>query len=294
MYLEDLTFCIKRAGWKVIKIYSHLTFEKARFKRKFILMNQKLRQQSKNDIEKDFFKLMNNSNFGYDCRNNLDNCQFVPIFDKIGELTYINRYYNIFDSKISDFVTGDLLKADVEKKFNNKLIKLDKEDKFYEIKLQTLKNERLNDLESAEKFEQKKTKNKKRTKLIDFTERQSEALTNQRVKSLIDFDEEYSSSIKSVAIQKSEKVNLTTRFSNGKMLMFSKLSIVYDLIDVFMFPNEEIKKIYNINKINRCYLYQNLTNTGSTSLFFVFICDLNCCIREDEARDIIFEVKDSE
>ena len=61
-----------------------------------------------------------------------------------------------------------------------------------------------------------------------------------------------------------------------------------------MFPNEEIKKIYNINKINRCYLYQNLTNTGSTSLFFVFICDLNCCIREDEARDIIFEVKDSE
>ena len=294
MYLEDLTFCIKRAGWKVIKIYSHLTFEKARFKRKFILMNQKLRQQSKNDIEKDFFKLMNNSNFGYDCRNNLDNCQFVPIFDKIGELTYINRYYNIFDSKISDFVTGDLLKADVEKKFNNKLIKLDKEDKFYEIKLQTLKNERLNDLESAEKFEQKKTKNKKRTKLIDFTERQSEALTNQRVKSLIDFDEEYSSSIKSVAIQKSEKVNLTTRFSNGKMLMFSKLSIVYDLIDVFMFPNEEIKKIYNINKINRCYLYQNLTNTGSTSLFFVFICELNCCIREDEARDIIFEVKDSE
>ena len=294
MYLEDLTFCIKRAGWKVIKIYSHLTFEKARFKRKFILMNQKLRQQSKNDIEKDFFKLMNNSNFGYDCRNNLDNCQFVPIFDKIGELTYINRYYNIFDSKISDFVTGDLLKADVEKKFNNKLIKLDKEDKFYEIKLQTLKNERLNDLESAEKFEQKKTKNKKRTKLIDFTERQSEALTNQRVKSLIDFDEEYSSSIKSVAIQKSEKVNLTTRFSNGKMLMFSKLSIVYDLIDVFVFPNEEIKKIYNINKINRCYLYQNLTNTGSTSLFFVFICDLNCCIREDEARDIIFEVKDSE
>ena len=294
MYLEDLTFCIKRAGWKVIKIYSHLTFEKARFKRKFILMNQKLRQQSKNDIEKDFFKLMNNSNFGYDCRNNLNNCQFVPIFDKIGELTYISRYYNIFDSKISDFVTGDLLKADVEIKFNNKLIKLDKEDKFYEIKLKTLKKERLNDLESAEKFEQKKTKNKKRTKLIDFTERQSEALTNQRVKSLIDFDEEYSSSIKSVAIQKSEKVNLTTRFSNGKMLMFSKLSIVYDLIDVFMFPNEEIKKIYNINKINRCYLYQNLTNTGSTSLFFVFICDLNCCIREDEARDIIFEVKDSE
>ena len=52
MYLEDLAFCIKRAGWKVTKIYSHLTFEQAKFKRKFILMNQKSRQKSKNDIEK--------------------------------------------------------------------------------------------------------------------------------------------------------------------------------------------------------------------------------------------------
>ena len=52
MYLEGLAFCIKRAGWKVTKIYSHLTFEQAKFKRKFILMNQKSRQKSKNDIEK--------------------------------------------------------------------------------------------------------------------------------------------------------------------------------------------------------------------------------------------------
>ena len=36
-------------------------------------MNQKPRQNSKNNIEKDFHKFMNNSNFGHDCRNNLDN-----------------------------------------------------------------------------------------------------------------------------------------------------------------------------------------------------------------------------
>ena len=208
-------------------------------------MNQKSRQQYKDNIEKDFYKLMNNSNF--DCRNNLDNCKFVPIFDELKEITYINRYHNIFDPRISEFVTADLLKANVEEKFNNKLMKLDKEDKFYEIKLQTLKIERLTDLESAEKFEQKNKKSKKRTKLIDFTDRKNEALTNQKVKSLIDFDEEYSGSIRSIAIENSSKVNLTTRFLNGKMLMFSKLSIksfVYDLIDVSMFPNEEIKKIY--------------------------------------------------
>ena len=139
MYLEDLVFCIKRAGWKVTRIHSHLTFEQARFKQNFILMNQKSRQQSKNSVEKDFYKLMNNSNFGYDCRNNIDNCKFVPIFDEYKEITFINRYHNIFDEKVSKFVTSDLLKSQIEKQYNDKLMKLDKEDKFYEIKLQTLK-----------------------------------------------------------------------------------------------------------------------------------------------------------
>ena len=66
---------------------------------------------------------------------------------------------------------------------------------------------------------------------------------NQKVKSLIDFDEEYSFRIKSIAIEKSSKINLTTLCLNGKMLMFSTVSIksfVYDL----MFPDQEIREIY--------------------------------------------------
>ena len=89
-----------------------------------------------------------------------------------------------------------------------------------------------------------------------------------------------------------EKIILTTRFLNGKMLMFSKVSIksfVYDLIDIFMFPNDKIKEIYQKYN-NKCYVDQNLTDTDSTSIFFVFICDLKCNIREDEVRNIIFEV----
>ena len=162
MYLERLAFCIKRAGWKVTKIRSHLTFEQKRFKQKFILMNQKSRQQSKNNVEKDFYKLMNNSNFGYDSRNNLDNSKFIPIFDEYKELTYIHRYHNIFDQKVSQFVTSELLRADTEEKLNDKLSKLDKEDRFYEIKLKTIKTERLQQLEAAEKFEQRKKKKKKK------------------------------------------------------------------------------------------------------------------------------------
>ena len=192
---------------------------------------------------------MNNSNFGYDCRNNLDNCKFPPIFDELGEITYINRYHNIFDEKVSDFVTSDLLRQNIEEKFNDKLMKLNK-------KL----NERLSSLEAAEKIDGKKNKKKKRKNLIDYSERKNEALTNQKIKSLIDFNEEYYASIKSLAIQKDTKINLTTRFLNGKMLMFSKVSIksfVYDMIDVFMFPNEEIKQIYQKYNISKCLVEQN-------------------------------------
>ena len=44
------------------------------------------------------------------------------------------------------------------------------------------------------------------------------------------------------------------------MLMFSKVSIkssVCDLIDVFMFPNDDIQQIHDEFKIDSCYLYQN-------------------------------------
>ena len=74
--------------------------------------------------------------------------------------------------------------------------------------------------------------------------------------------------------------------------MFGKVSIksfAYDLIDVFMFPNQEIQEIYQQYQVNKCYLYQNLTYTDSTSMFFVFICDLNSCVSEDKARNIIYE-----
>ena len=76
LYAEHLHSLIKRCGWLVTKIYLHFTFEQAMFKKEFVIMNQVSRQNAKTSIEKDFFKLMINSNFGYDCRNNLDNCFF--------------------------------------------------------------------------------------------------------------------------------------------------------------------------------------------------------------------------
>ena len=79
----------------------------------------------------------------------------------------------------------------------------------------------------------------------------------------------------------------------GKMLMFPNTSLqsfVYDVIDVFYFPDETVKKIYGKHQIKTCFLYQNLTDTDSTSLFFIFFCNHGCSVSEKNSRDIIFEV----
>ena len=75
--------------------------------------------------------------------------------------------------------------------------------------------------------------------------------------------------------------------------MFSKLSLksfVYDLIDIFCFPDEEVKEIYDRHKIIKTFVYLILTDTDSCSLQFTFITELKSNISEDEARKLIFEI----
>ena len=74
---------------------------------------------------------------------------------------------------------------------------------------------------------------------------------------------------------------------------FSKTSIqsfVYDLINAFMFPDGVVKEIYEENEIQKCFLFQNLRDTDSISLFFIYICKLSCSVDEKTARNINFEV----
>ena len=293
LYLEDLAFVIKRYGWCVTKIHKHITFDQAPFKKDFILMNQKSRQESKTNAEKDFYKLMNNSNFGSDCRNNADNVDFVPIFDEINEIYSLQKYYSLIDPKISNFVSGELVENYVNNKFTQQFHKLDKNDAFYDVKLSSLKQEQKEGLEAAKKLTEKKKKMKRKTTLIDYFDRIDEAHQKTNVKSLIEFDDSHTNSIKAVIAKQNSNIKLTTRFLSGKMLMFAKVSIksfVCDMIDVFMFPNETTQSIYQKYKIEKCYLYQCLTDTDSTSLNFIFICGLGCTIDEIEARKVLFRV----
>ena len=126
-------------------------------------MNQRFRQNAKNDIEKNFYKLMNNANFGFDCRNNANNLKFKPLIDEINELTYIKQYYNLFDSKIENFVNSEILERNINQEFELEIALIKHDDPFKNAHIAELENKRQTDIDSLYCLK-KRNKNLKKAK----------------------------------------------------------------------------------------------------------------------------------
>ena len=65
---------------------------------------------------------------------------------------------------------------------------------------------------------------------------------------MFDFDRKECKSMKEIALKANTNINVASRFINRKMLMFAKISLksfVYEMTDVFCFPTEEVKMIYD-------------------------------------------------
>ena len=130
-------------------------------------MNQKARQQAPDKVESDFCKLPNNANFGYDCRNNLDNCTFQPINGEINELSFIKRYHsNLYDKDIEQFITSRVLKEDIDERFNNERQKIKETDKFFAAKVRSIENCRNAENEALESFKRREKNNIRKAVLL--------------------------------------------------------------------------------------------------------------------------------
>jgi len=67
---------------KLKAIHKGVQFDQSPWLAAFIDFNTDMRKKSKEDFEKDFFKLINNSSFGKFCESVLDRCNATFIFDK--------------------------------------------------------------------------------------------------------------------------------------------------------------------------------------------------------------------
>ena len=75
--------------------------------------------------------------------------------------------------------------------------------------------------------------------------------------------------------------------------MLAKLSLksfLYELIETFMFLNKTTKNAFEKYGADFVYIYQLLTDTDSTSIQYIIICDEDNQIKDSEFRNMIFEV----
>ena len=85
----------------------------------------------------------------------------------MNEVTYLKKYYSLFDQKISKFVLSDLMEQGAEEQYNDAMQRISKDDPFREIKMAEVNNRRNENLEAAEAFDNK-TKKRKRKKITDY------------------------------------------------------------------------------------------------------------------------------
>lgn len=99
---------------------------------------------------------MNNSNFEI---TTVETRQAIAtVFDKIEEMSCVKRYQNVFDPEMSEFVSTELLGKEINESFDNKLTALEKSDKFYEAKKNSIEIQRKKDIDGV--FSMKYSKKK--------------------------------------------------------------------------------------------------------------------------------------
>ena len=73
-----------KLGIKITKVHKILTFEEKPFLNDYIDLNTNLTKHSKNDLEKDLFKLMNNAIFGKRMEN-VPNRSSIKLINNVPE-----------------------------------------------------------------------------------------------------------------------------------------------------------------------------------------------------------------
>ena len=95
---------------------------------------------------------------------NANNLKFEPIINEIEELTYIKKYCNLFDSKIDQFASSEILEQKINQDFDQEMALIKHDDPLKNIRISELENKKLTDLDSLKCLKKKEKQEKKESK----------------------------------------------------------------------------------------------------------------------------------
>ena len=87
LYLENLKLWLQDVAGELQKFICTISSSRHILRENLLWWSTNPDKMQKNAIKKDFFKLTNNANFRFDCRNSANNRKFEPIIDEIYEIT---------------------------------------------------------------------------------------------------------------------------------------------------------------------------------------------------------------
>lgn len=228
-------------------------------------MNQRSRQKATTDVKNYFYKLLSNLNFGIDCKSNINSRTLEPLYDELGEITFIKKYDDMFDRRnYYQFADPDIMREDINKKFDRLTLILNKSDPWYEVRKESYELQKESDLNAVNNMEDRRKRTGKKTVFYNIDDKIDHVAKSKITKIILDFCVDESVSIKSFAVKGKKQVRTTTRFLSGKVLMFAKLSLmsfICDILETFCFPDKKVKKIYEKYQIENVYIYHILTDT---------------------------------
>ena len=121
------------------------------------------------DVQANFLKLLNNTNFGFECRDNCQNKSLDLIYDENAEVGFISKY-NKYDTN-NCFLDLDAKIKNIEEYYSNLDNLKDDEQPYAE----TLKQEEINWV--MDSYGRKKKG--KKSKLLSYVEHLEEAYSNK-------------------------------------------------------------------------------------------------------------------
>ena len=126
----------------------------------------------------------------------------------MNEISYIKRYYNLFDKRVDKFIKSEILEKQIEMEYDQSIAQICEDDSFMNARIKEIQNTRDSNLDGLKSLKEKEKKSKKRT-LKEVKTQVEDALKNKKIKAMIEFDREECNSIKSILVKGTDTVNVS-------------------------------------------------------------------------------------